>query len=48
MSGSLERSNVDSTEELVNLITAQMNYQASAKGIEKTPSLNQTIINTRM
>ena len=32
LSGSLERSNVDITEELVNLITAQRNYQASAKG----------------
>jgi flagellar hook protein FlgE len=48
LSGSLERSNVDITEELVNLITAQRNYQASAKAIETTTSLNQTIINIRM
>ena len=47
-SGSLERSNVDITEELVNLITAQRNYQASAKAIETTTSLTQTIINIRM
>jgi flagellar hook protein FlgE len=47
LSGSLERSNVDITEELVNLITAQRNYQASAKAIETTTSLNQTIINIR-
>ena len=48
LSGSLERSNVDITEELVNLITAQRNYQASAKAIETTTSLTQTIINIRM
>jgi flagellar hook protein FlgE len=47
-SGALERSNVDITEELVNLITAQRNYQASAKAIETTTSLTQTIINIRM
>ena len=35
-------------EELVNLITAQRNYQASAKAIETTTSLTQTIINIRM
>ena len=48
LSGSLERSNVDITEELVNLITAQRNFQASAKAIETTTSLTQTIINIRM
>ena len=48
LSGSLERSNVDITEELVNLITAQRNYQASAKAIETSTSLTQTIINIRM
>lgn len=47
-SGSLERSNVDITEELVNLITAQRNFQASAKAIETTTTLTQTIINIRM
>ena len=43
-----ERSNVDITEELVNLITAQRNFQASAKAIETTTTLTQTIINIRM
>ncbi|MAD94424.1 MAG: hypothetical protein CML33_02895 [Rhodobacteraceae bacterium] len=48
LSGSLERSNVDITEELVNLITAQRNYQASAKAMETTTSMTQTIINIRL
>jgi flagellar hook protein FlgE len=47
LSGSLERSNVDITEELVNLITSQRNYQASAKAIETASSMTQTIINIR-
>lgn len=46
-SGALERSNVELTEELVNLITAQRNYQASAKAMETTASLMQTIMNIR-
>ncbi len=46
-SGSLERSNVDITEELVNLITAQRNFQASSKAIETSTQLTQTIINIR-
>jgi len=46
-SGSLERSNVDITEELVNLITAQRNFQANAKAIETTTTLTQTIIQIR-
>jgi flagellar hook protein FlgE len=48
LSGSLERSNVDITEELVNLITAQRNYQAAAKAMETTTSMTQTIINIRL
>jgi flagellar hook protein FlgE len=48
LSGSLEKSNVDITEELVNLITAQRNYQAAAKAMETTTSMTQTIINIRM
>ncbi|MBL6766662.1 MAG: flagellar hook-basal body complex protein [Candidatus Micropelagos sp.] len=48
LSGSLERSNVDITEELVNLITAQRNFQASAKAIETTTTLTQSIVNIRM
>ena len=45
--GALERSNVDITQELVNLITAQRNFQANAKAIETTTTLSQTIIQIR-
>ena len=45
--GALERSNVDITEELVTLITAQRNFQANAKAIETTTQLSQTIIQIR-
>jgi len=48
LSGSLERSNVDITEELVNLITAQRNFQANAKSIETTAATTQSIVNIRM
>ena len=47
LSGSLEKSNVDLTEELVGLITAQRNFQANAKSIETASSLMSTIINIR-
>lgn len=47
LSGNLERSNVDLTAELVNLIAAQRNFQASAKAIETDNQLMQTIINLR-
>lgn len=47
LSGSLERSNVDITEELVNLITAQRNFQANAKAIETDSTMTQAIINIR-
>lgn len=46
-SGALEMSNVDLTSELVNLITAQRNYQASAKALETSNSVTQTIMNIR-
>jgi flagellar hook protein FlgE len=46
-SGALEKANVDLTEELVNLITAQRNYQASAKAMETSSSMMQTIMNLR-
>jgi len=45
--GARERSNVDLTAELVDLITAQRNFQANAKAIETTTSMTQTIINIR-
>lgn len=46
-SGALERANVDLTEEMVNLITAQRNYQASAKAMETSTAMMQTIMNIR-
>jgi len=46
-SGALEESNVDLSQELVNLIIAQRNYQANAKTIETTNATTQTIINLR-
>jgi len=46
-SGTLERSNVDITEELVALISAQRNFQANAKAIETASSMTQTVVNMR-
>lgn len=46
-SGALETSNVDLTEQLVNLITAQRNFQANAKAIETNKAISDTIINIR-
>ncbi|KJS44148.1 MAG: hypothetical protein VR71_07060 [Roseovarius sp. BRH_c41] len=46
-SGSVERSNVDLTEQLVNLIMAQRNYQASAKALETNGTLAETVLNIR-
>ncbi|RZA08024.1 MAG: flagellar hook-basal body complex protein [Moraxellaceae bacterium] len=46
-SGALEESNVDLSEQLVNLIIAQRNYQANAKTIETANATTQTIINLR-
>jgi flagellar hook protein FlgE len=43
-SGALERANVDVTEELVSLISAQRNFQANAKAIETASTMTQTII----
>jgi len=47
LSGFLESSNVDLSSELVNLITAQRNYQASAKSIETMNTLVQTLMQIR-
>jgi len=44
-SGALETANVDLTGELVNLITAQRNFQANSKAIETANTITQTIIN---
>jgi flagellar hook protein FlgE len=46
-SGSLETSNVDLTQQLVNMITAQRNFQANAQVISTTDQITQTIINIR-
>ena len=46
-SGSLERSNVDITEELVALIDAQRNFQANSKAIETDNQINDSIMNLR-
>lgn len=46
-SGSLERSNVDLTSELVALIAAQRNFQANAKAIEASSTMTSAVINMR-
>lgn len=46
-SGATERANVDLTQELVDLITAQRNFQANAKAIETSTTLTQSIIQIR-
>ncbi len=46
-SGALEASNVDIAAQLVNLITAQRNFQANAEVISTADSITQTIINMR-
>ena len=46
-SGALEASNVDIAEQLVNLITAQRNFQANAQVITTADTVTQTIINIR-
>ncbi len=46
-SGALERANVDITEELVSLISAQRNFQANAKAIETANAMTSAIFNLR-
>jgi flagellar hook protein FlgE len=43
--GAVEESNVDLTNELVNLITAQRNYQANAQTVKTQQTVDQTLIN---
>ena len=45
--GALEASNVDLTEQLVNMITAQRLFQANAQVISTMDTVTQTIINIR-
>jgi flagellar hook protein FlgE len=47
LTGSIERSNVDVSSELVNLITAQRYFQANAKAIDTESQISQSIINLR-
>lgn len=44
-SSATEASNVDLSQELVNLIVAQRNYQANSKTIETSDTIQQTILN---
>lgn len=46
-SGALESSNVDIAEQLINLITAQRNFQANSQVISTADTVTQTIINIR-
>ncbi len=46
-SGALEASNVDLTAQLVQMITAQRNFQANAQMIETADAITQTVINIR-
>lgn len=46
-SGALEQANVDVTEELVSLISAQRNFSANAKAIETANNMTQTIVQLR-
>lgn len=46
-SGALEDSNVELTEQLVNMIVAQRNFQANAQVIQTEDAITQTVINLR-
>jgi flagellar hook protein FlgE len=43
----VEDANVDLTQELVNLITQQRNYQANAQSIKTQDQVMQTLVNMR-
>ncbi|MFM0133053.1 flagellar hook protein FlgE [Paraburkholderia sediminicola] len=43
--GAVENSNVDLTSELVNLITAQRDYQANSQSVKTQQTVDQTLIN---
>lgn len=46
-SGALEGSNVDLTEQLINMISAQRNFQANAQVITTADAVTQSVINIR-
>jgi flagellar hook protein FlgE len=43
LAGSIEGSNVDISEELIELITAQRNYQAAAKVLETSSEIAEVV-----
>ncbi|HUX81596.1 MAG TPA: flagellar hook protein FlgE [Halothiobacillus sp.] len=45
--GALEQSNVDLTQQLVNLITAQRNFQANAQAIQTDKTATDAVMNIR-
>ncbi|WEM41640.1 flagellar hook protein FlgE [Photobacterium sp. DA100] len=45
--GTLEQSNIDMTQELVDLITAQRNFQASSRALDVNNQLQQNILQIR-
>jgi flagellar hook protein FlgE len=46
-SSALESSNVNLTNELVNLIAAQRNFQANSRALEVNSTLQQTVLQIR-
>ena len=46
-SSALEQSNVNLTTELIDLISAQRNFQANSRALEVDNQLNQTILQIR-
>ena len=46
-SGALEQANVELTEQLVNMINAQRNFQANAQVISTADAMTQTLLNIR-
>jgi flagellar hook protein FlgE len=47
IAGALEQSNVDMSNEMVNLITAQRYFQANAKAIDSNTQISDAVINLR-
>ncbi|MCE1763558.1 flagellar hook-basal body complex protein, partial [Enterobacter hormaechei] len=47
ISGALEASNVDMSQELVNMIVAQRNYQSNAQTIKTQDQILQTLVSMR-
>ena len=45
--GALEASNVDLTEQLVNMITAQRSFQANSQVVSTMDQITQTALNLR-